>query len=91
MPSGFTSSTRNRPGRGSYGLRPSTLRGGVSMDPLDRLADKFTAMNEHVARDLRRAQIREALDQMVLDGKLGYDPETGEYINLMGAASEADE
>jgi hypothetical protein len=54
------------------------------VDPLDRLADKFTALNEQVAREYRRAQIREALDQMVLNGELGYDPETGEYINLMG-------
>ena len=41
-----------------------------------------------VAREYRRARIREALDQMVLDGKLAYDPETGEYTNLMGGADE---
>ena len=48
-------------------------------DHLDRLADKFTALNEQVAKEHRRARIREAIDQMVLDGELGYDPATGEY------------
>jgi len=60
----------------------------VSTDPLDRLADKFTALNEQVAKEQLRTRIRETLDQMVLDGELGYVPETGEYINLMGDAEE---
>ena len=51
-------------------------------DRLDRLADKFTALNEHVAEEHRRARIREAIDQMVLEGKLGHNPETGEYWTL---------
>jgi hypothetical protein len=52
------------------------------MDHLDRLAAKFTAMNEQVAKEHRRARIREALDQMVLNGELGHNPETGEYWTL---------
>jgi hypothetical protein len=48
-------------------------------DHFDRLAANFAALNEQVAQEQERARIREALDQMVLSGELGYDPETGEY------------
>lgn len=49
---------------------------------LDRLADKFVDLNEQVAKELRRARIREAMDELILRGELGYDPETGEYWRL---------
>ena len=49
---------------------------------IDRLADKITSLNARVRKDLRKAGIRHSLDQMVLDGKLGYDPETDEYWRL---------
>ena len=49
---------------------------------LDRLAAKLTNLNERVGKEQRRARIKESLDQMVLDGKLGHDPETGEYWTL---------
>ncbi len=46
------------------------------------MADKFAELNERVAREQRLQKIQERLDRMVLEGKLGYDPETGEYIRL---------
>ncbi len=53
------------------------------MDPLpDRLAKKFADLNEHVAKEHRRAMLREAMDRMVLNGELGYVPATGEYWTL---------
>jgi hypothetical protein len=58
------------------------------MNPLDRLAAKFADLNERVSREHRRPMIRETLDQMVLNGELGYDPETGEYINLMAPGED---
>ena len=48
----------------------------------ERMVEKFAALNERVAREQRLKEIQERLDRMVLDGKLGYDPETGEYIRL---------
>lgn len=46
---------------------------------LDRLAGKFTDLNAEVSTKLR---MKEALDQMVREGELGHDPETGEYWRL---------
>jgi hypothetical protein len=43
-----------------------------------RVEVTWTLCTEHVG----------TLDQMVLDGELAYDPETGEYTNLMGGASD---
>jgi len=48
-------------------------------DRLDQLAEKFTDVNAEVSAKLR---IKEALDQMVREGELGHDPETGEYWRL---------
>ena len=64
--------------------------GEYCMDPLDQLADKFAALNEQVAQEYRRARIREALDQMVLNGELGHNPETGEYWTLPAFYEDAD-
>ncbi len=49
---------------------------------MDRLADKFANLNTGVRKELRKAAIRDSLDQLVLDGRLGYDPETGKYWRL---------
>jgi len=49
---------------------------------MDRLVETFVGLNERVARELRREELRQRLNQMVLDGKLGYVPEMGEYIRL---------
>ncbi len=48
----------------------------------DRLGDKFARLNEEVAREQRRTQIRDAVDSLVLEGKLGYDPERDVYWRL---------
>jgi hypothetical protein len=42
-----------------------------------------------VSKELQRVGIRECIDQMVLDGDLGYDLETDEYCLLPGDGSEA--
>jgi len=61
-----------------------------SMDEhLDRLAGKFANLNVQVAKGQHRARIREALDEMVLKGELGYEPETGEYWLLPEDEEEA--
>jgi hypothetical protein len=52
------------------------------MDP-DRLERKLLDLNASVSKELRKAQIREFADQMVLDGKWGYDPETDQYWRLL--------
>ena len=49
---------------------------------IDRLTDKVTNLNRSVRGALRKAEMRKHWDQMVLDGKLGYDPDTGEYWRL---------
>ena len=51
------------------------------MDP-DRLERKLLDLNASVSTELRKARIRELVDQMVLEGQLGYDPETDEYWRL---------
>ena len=48
------------------------------MDP-ERLERKLVDLNASVSKELRKARIRELVDQMVLDGELGYNPETDEY------------
>jgi hypothetical protein len=63
----------------------------MTEDPLDRLADKFADLNEQVVREQLRARIRETLDQMVLEGELGYDPETGEYTRLFEDPREGEQ
>ncbi len=44
--------------------------------------DKFADLNARVMKEQRLREIQERLDRMVLEGRLGYDPETGEYIRL---------
>ena len=42
-----------------------------------------------MSKELQRVGIRECIDQMVLDGDLGYVLETDEYCLLPGDGSEA--
>lgn len=51
------------------------------MDP-ERLERKLMELNAGVSKELRKAQLRVLVDQMVLQGQLGYDPETDEYWRL---------
>ncbi len=60
------------------------------MDP-DRLERKLLDLNASVSKELRKARLRELVDQMVLDGELGYDPETGEYWLLPDDGPEAED
>ncbi len=53
-------------------------------DHLDRLAGRFADLNEQVAREQSTSRIAEAVDELVLDGELGYDRQTGEYTNQYG-------
>ena len=58
------------------------------MDP-NRLERKLLDLNASVSKELRKTQLRELVDRMVLDGQLGYDPETDEYWLLPEDGSEA--
>ena len=60
------------------------------MDP-DRLERKLLDLNASVSKELRKAQLRELVDQMVLDGELGYDPETDKYWLLPEDGPEAED
>jgi hypothetical protein len=48
-------------------------------------------VNASVSKELKKAQLRELVDQMVLDGELGYDPETDEYWPLPEDRGEAED